>query len=98
MSVEAAMSAVVASAPAVTSPFASYVILVFVAHVIAAFSSTFASRAVCVAVETGREATVQSFVALLAETSANSIKSALSIVQSGTPVGNITSLMVDLVK
>jgi len=41
------MSAVVASAPAVTKPFASYVIFVLVAPVIAAFSSTFASSAVC---------------------------------------------------
>ena len=51
--VESAISAVVASAQAVTSPFASYVILVLVAHVIATFSSTFPSRAVWVAVEIG---------------------------------------------
>ena len=35
------MSAVVASAPAVTSPFASYVIFVFVAPVIELFDATF---------------------------------------------------------
>lgn len=50
---ESAISAVVASAPAVTNHLVSYVILVFVAHTIATFSSTFQSRAVCVAVDTG---------------------------------------------
>ena len=58
----------------------------------------FRFRAVVVAVETGNEATVQSFVALLAETSANIIKSAESIVPSGIHVGNITSAMICLVK
>jgi hypothetical protein len=42
-----AISAVVASAQAVTKPLASYVIFVLVAQVIAAFSSTFQSSAVC---------------------------------------------------
>jgi len=40
LSAESAISAVVASAPAVTSPFASYVIFVFVAPVIAPFFCT----------------------------------------------------------
>ena len=45
--VVSAMSIVVASAPTVTSPFASYVILVLVALTMAAFSSTLLSNAVC---------------------------------------------------
>lgn len=55
-------------------------------------SSTFASRAVWVAVETGSDATVQSLVALLAETSEKRIRSAESIVQFVIPVGKITSV------
>jgi hypothetical protein len=47
------MSAVVASAQAVTSHLLSYVILVLVAQVISEFLSTFLSKAFCVALEIG---------------------------------------------
>jgi hypothetical protein len=47
------ISAVVASVQAVTNHLLSYVILVFVAQVIAVFLSTLLSKAFCVAVEIG---------------------------------------------